>query len=279
MIKTKSRNRNFIYSFKIQDTVEHANLYPDQTLTKNEMHIVKIIYESFVIPADEDYLTARLLFKSKLYRGFYWSASQCIEKYLKAFLLLHDVSVKNSKGHAIKPLFNQAIKIDKKLEEIDFKIHPDINIDKNFYEQISLEKFLNDIESYGNADNRYNSVGVYFGIEHLFALDKFVFLLRYKIEIPDINDSFKKLDSDTESALKDYNPWFFKDNPQNKKALPIQDFPIRWTLSSTWLNFLKKNYDHPEYNLALKWLNEKMKLPSDIEKLVTSKVKITKKDT
>ena len=72
------------------------------------MHIVKVIYESFVIPADEDYLTARLLVKSKLYRGFYWSAAQCIEKYLKAYLLLHDVSVKKSNGHSIKPLFKIA---------------------------------------------------------------------------------------------------------------------------------------------------------------------------
>ena len=272
MSKT-GKHRNFIYSFKIQDTVEHANLYPDKTLAKNEMHIVKVIYESFVIPADEDYLTARLLFKSKLHRGFYWSAAQCIEKYLKAYLLLHDVSVKKSKSHSIKPLFKQAIEIDKELKTIDLTIHPDIHIDKNFYEQINLENFLNDIETYGNADNRYNSVGVDFGIEHLFALDKFVFLLRDKIEVPDITDSFKKLDSDTESALKDYNPWFFKDNPQNKKALPNQDFPIEWTLSSTWLNFLKKNYDHPEYSLALKWLNEKMKLPREIEQLIKPKEK------
>lgn len=278
MIKT-SRNRNFIYSFRIQDTVEHANLYPDQTLDKNEMHIVKVIYQSFVIPADEDYLTARLLFKSKLHRGFFWSSSQCIEKYLKAFLLLHDVSVKNNKGHSIEPLFKKAIEIDLELKKIDCKIHPDINIDKNLYEQISLEKFLNDIENYGNADNRYNSVGVYFGIEHLFALDKFVFLLRNKIEVPDISDSFKELDINTESALKDYNPWFFKNNPQNNKILPNQDFQIGWALSSTWLNFLKKNYEHPEYSLALKWLNKKMKLPREIEQLVTPKEKTTKKNT
>ena len=272
MSKT-GKHRNFIYSFKIQDTVEHANLYPDQTLTKNEMHIVKVIYESFVIPADEDYLTARLLVKSKLYRGFYWSAAQCIEKYLKAYLLLHDVSVKNRKGHSIKPLFEKAIEIDKELKTIDLTIHPDIHIDKNFYEQINLEKFLNDIETYGNADNRYNSVGVDFGIEHLFALDKFVFLLRDKIEVPDIIDSFEKLGSDTESALKDYNPWFFKNNPQNKKALPNQDFPKpqEWTLSSTWLNFLKESYNHPEYSLALKWLNEKMKLPKEIVDLIKPK--------
>lgn len=258
--------RNFIYSFRIQNTIEQANLHTDEMLARAEASIVKVIYQSFVIPADEDYLTARLLFKAKLYRGFYWSAAQCIEKYLKAFLLINDISVKD-KNHFINHLFKEAIKIYKELEKIDFAIHPDINIEKFMYDQmdiLSLEIFLKDIEKYGHADNRYNTSGVDFTIGHLFALDKFVFLLRGKIEVPDISDSFKQFDSNSKSVFEVYNPWFCKDGLQNQKRFPNKDFPIPWALSSSWLNVLNKNHEDPAYSLALKWLNEKMKLPKDV---------------
>jgi len=275
----KTSERHFIYNFKIQDTIEYANLFSDEMLARTEVHIVTVIYQSFVIPADEDYLTARLLFKANLYRGFYWSAAQCIEKYLKAFLLIHGISVKE-KNHSINHLIEEAIKIDNKFEKIDFKIHPAINIDKNLYGQInilSLQSFLKDIENYGSADNRYNTSGVDFGIEHLFALDKFVFLLRGQIEVPDISDSFKQFDSNTKSAFEVYNPWFCKDDSQNHVMFPNKDFPTPWSWNSPWLNVLKKNHEHPERSLALKWLNEKMKLPKEVSQLITSKKKVTLK--
>lgn len=266
------RERSFIYNFKIQDTIEQANLHTDEMLARAEASIVNVIYQSFVIPADEDYLTARLLFKAKLYRGFFWSAAQCIEKYLKAFLLINDISVKD-KNHSINHLFKEARKIDKELEKIDFAIHPDINIEKFMYDQmdiLSLENFLKDIEKYGHADNRYNTSGINFAIGHLFALDKFIFLLRDKIEVPDISDSFKQFDNNSKSAFEVYNPWFCKDGSQNHVMFPNQDFPTPWALSSPWLNVLKKNHEYPAYSLALKWLNEKMKLPKDVNCLVST---------
>lgn len=47
--------------------------------------------------ADRDYIHARLAYKSCLIPQFYWSALHCLEKYLKAILLLNRISSKNIK--------------------------------------------------------------------------------------------------------------------------------------------------------------------------------------
>ena len=87
----------------------------------------------------------------------------------------------------------------------------------------------------------------------------------------------KNIDSNTKSAFEVYNPWFCKDDSQNHVMFPNKDFPTPWSWNSPWLNVLKKNHEHPERSLALKWLNEKMKLPKEVSQLITSKKKVTLK--
>lgn len=62
--------------------------------------------------ADQDYITARMCYLNGLHENFLWNSQQCIEKYLKAIGLFHQIDIKNQ-GHDLKSLFkniNKAIK-------------------------------------------------------------------------------------------------------------------------------------------------------------------------
>ena len=115
MIK-KKEHRSFVYSFDLKEVLPYIDRLPDNDQANIEKNIVEVIYESFVIPGDQDYLTARLLAQKGLERAFYWAAAQSIEKYLKAFLLLNGFSDGRKKkiigGHSIKALFGKAASID-----------------------------------------------------------------------------------------------------------------------------------------------------------------------
>jgi hypothetical protein len=82
----------FIYSFDIGKEIPHFKMMSTQLQSSAECNAVEVIYESFVVPGDQDFLMARLLAQKGLHRGFYWAAAQAAEKYLKAFLLMNGVS-------------------------------------------------------------------------------------------------------------------------------------------------------------------------------------------
>lgn len=62
---------SFVYSFNLGDAVPHFHLYPERTKAAAERYVAEVIYESFVVPGDQDYLMARLLALKGLPRGFY----------------------------------------------------------------------------------------------------------------------------------------------------------------------------------------------------------------
>lgn len=102
---------HFVYEFKVENAIPYSQALPEEFKISAECNIVDVIYESFVVTADQDYLTARLLAKSGLYRAFYWAAAQTIEKYLKAFLLLRGESVRNG-THDVEALYTKACTLD-----------------------------------------------------------------------------------------------------------------------------------------------------------------------
>lgn len=179
--------RSFYYRSDLIKNLSNVGRLPAEMRASIEMKVVQVIYESFVIPGDQDYLTARLLAQRGLPRAFFWAAAQTIEKYLKAFLLLNGKSLLDNKnkdkykGHAIDKLFRDAVELDERLININLYPHKDINIDNEMRNRImnfSLEAFLKDIKKHGCASNRYNAFGVMFDTGHLFALDNFVYSLR-----------------------------------------------------------------------------------------------------
>jgi hypothetical protein len=60
----------FIYNFDMSKDINNFKIMPDDMQRSAEANTVKVIYESFVIPADEDYLMSRLLAQKGLKRGF-----------------------------------------------------------------------------------------------------------------------------------------------------------------------------------------------------------------
>lgn len=255
----KYTQTNYKYNFNIKYGICNSHFHNENILVKNEGYIVNVIYESFVIPADEDYLTARLLYKSKLYRNFFWSAAQCIEKYLKALLLLNGISVKK-KGHDLEKLIEEVEKIYHNINNIDLSTHPKIKIHKNILTQInnlSVNAFIKEIQSYGSTSNRYNSEGLEMETIHLFALDNLIFNLRQKIIGPEIYKSFSKIGAIAQSVFYEYNPNFNQNDLAEYPIIPNNNFPLEWSSTTPFIKIVKNN---SEYNLAREWLDKKMKI-------------------
>jgi HEPN domain-containing protein len=227
-----------------------------------ECYAVDVIYESFVITGDQDYLMARMLALKGFHRGFFWAAAQAIEKYLKAFLLMNGHPVKHF-NHSIKKSYDFTKDLSSDLVDLDISRHNDIQVDSNVVNHIknfTILEYINELETHGASDNRYNASGVVFNTGHLFALDALVFNLRKKIEVPPIFESFNKLNPEMLIFLNKLNPWFqiFPD----KNEVPTQDFPIQYISYVTKLEFIKEenNKNDPKCYLALKWLKTKMKI-------------------
>jgi len=259
-----------MYSFKLKEDLPYIERLPDDVQASIERVVVKVIYESFVVPGDQDYLTARLLAQKGLPRAFFWAAAQCIEKYLKAFLLLDGHSVidkRKFRGHPVKILFDDAAKVDNALRSIDLTPHVKINIEEDVRRHIksfTIDSFIEDIDVHGSADNRYNSCGVEFNTGHLFALDNFAYALRGKIGVPSINDSFNNIHSDLISIFEANNPWFCGRTDKCHKSIPSEVFPIVLSSAVTTLDFLYEHKDESPYRHVLKWLDKKMKLPKRV---------------
>lgn len=253
----------FIYSFDMSKEIAHFKRMPEDVQASAECNAVSVIYESFVVPADQDYLTSRLLAQNGLPRGFFWAAAQATEKYLKAFLLMNDHGVTTYQRHPIKELYKAACKLDPSLAGLSILPHKNIKIEaraSHLFKMFAITDFIEELEIHGSADNRYNALGVEFNTGHLCAMDSLSFQLRRKIGVISINESLKKLSPDLIIIFKKNNPWFNEVNQQIIQC-PSNDFPIRDSSSVTKLEFLIHNKNNPAYGLALKWLKTKMKLP------------------
>lgn len=260
---------SYIYSFKYEDKFEHFNKLPDEAQGIIERYIVNVISESFVEPADEDYITARLLAQKGMHRAFFWAASQATEKYLKAFLLMRGVSVNRNefKGHQIGALYNEACSLDNSLAAISTKFHPKIKIHPTVaesFKEISIADFIREIEVHGNPDNRYNSFGVDFNSGYLFALDSFVFGLRRHIGVPNIQETLEKMDHDFVEKFNLYNPWFTQES-MNLPEIPNKEFNLIISMTVTTLDRLANKHASNYSRFALQWLDEKMKLPRKVK--------------
>lgn len=239
---------------------------PEHVRWSAERSTVDVIYESFVVPGDQDYLISRLLAQKGLPRGFYWAAAQATEKYLKAFLLMNGAGVIKFKYHPIKKLFEAACQIDGSLAKIEILPHQNLQVEASVsrhLKKFSILEFIAELEKHGNADNRYNAFGVEYNTGHLLAMDSLAFELRGKIGAIPIHESFTKLDPDLINAFEKNNPWFLAGENQDLISIPSKEFPIQFSSSVTKLEILIENQSNPAYKLALQWLSAKMKLSTN----------------
>lgn len=272
-MNSESDDIGFIYKFDMSEEITHFKSIPEDVQISAECSVVNVIYESFVIPADEDYLMSRLLAQKGLVRGFYWAAAQATEKYLKAFLLMNGEGVKEFKGHPIKNLFETASKIDTSLVNIDIMPHQSIQVEScysSLLKKYTIQQFLEELEEHGSADNRYNAFGVKYNTGHLCAMDSLSSKLRSKIGVIPIYKSFKNSSSDLIQIFEKNNPWFSTIENLSLSPIPSLDFPLQSTASITKLEILIKYKENPAYSLALRWLNAKMKIPNINELLSTN---------
>lgn len=260
------RKFSYLYSFKCEDELEYFEKLPDVTQANIERYIVDVICDSFVKPADEDYATARLLAQKGMHRAFFWAASQALEKYLKAFLLMRGVAVNRFQGHPIAVLHQKACSVDEQLSTIDTKPHEAIKIHSSVSESIenfSLDEFINNVEAQGSPDNRYNSFGVNFNSGYLFALDSYVFGLRQQVGVPPIQGVLRKMEQGLVEAFYEYNPWFAPTNMEFVE-LPNENFNLRISVAATTLDFLTGAHAPDSSKFVLQWLDNKMKLPKKV---------------
>lgn len=257
---------SYVYSFKCEDDLQHFDKLSEVVQANIERYIVNVVTDSFIKPADEDYVTARLMALKGMHRAFFWAASQALEKYLKAFLLMRGVSVKRFKGHPIAALHAEACSVDGQLTTVDTKPHTAVQIHSNVsnaIESYSVAEFIRNVEMHGSPDNRYNSFGISFNSGYLFALDTYVFGLRQQIGVPPIEEVFNKMDHDLVEAFYKHNPWFAQSHIEFAE-LPNESFKLRLSGAVTTLDFLTGAHAPHESKYVLQWLGKKMKLPKKL---------------
>jgi len=263
-LNSENDKMGFIYNFDMSKEIANFKRMPEHIQSKAECSAVDVIYESFVVPGDQDYLMSRLLAQKGLPRGFYWAAAQAIEKYLKAFLLMNDEGVKKFKAHPIKELFKAASRIDTSFADLSILPHHSIQVDhsvSHHLKRFTIQDFIDELEKHGSADNRYNTIGVEYNTGHLCAMDSLSFQVRRKIGAIPINESFNKLSPDLITTFEKLNPWFQTGIDHAPSQIPSDEFPIQYSSNVTKFEILTKNESNPAYSLALQWLRAKMKLP------------------
>lgn len=252
---------SFVYSFDVGKMHANFNVLSEDAQASIEQNIAHVIYDSFVIPADEDYLMARLLAQKGLDRGFFWAASQALEKYLKAYLLMNDIDVR-SKGHSLMALFDEASALNADISGFSLSRHPDVKIDAEIASHVknfSARDYILELSVHGSPANRYNASGVVFNTGHLFALDAFVYRIRKIIGVIGIEDSFKCVGKDLIEIFYNNN-YNYAPISVKHSAVPSSDFPVKHSMNATRLDYLRKNKSHQTCSIALEWLGQKMKL-------------------
>lgn len=262
------------YSFNCANDIPFFAQLPNEKQREIERLIINIICESFIEPAEEDYITARLLAQTNMHRAFFWAASQAIEKYLKSLILLRGFSVKDfSKGHPISSLYQQACSADSTASLLNTKFHSEIEIPdscRKILKSLSLNEFIELIEIQGSPDNRYNSFGVEFNSGHLFSLDSLVFGLRQIIKVNNMKVTLEKMDHIFVEKFKLFNPWFAKElNITNN--ISNKELKLKISISRTTLDQFASGNHESNSRYAIQWLEKKMKLPPKISQQFKNK--------
>jgi len=133
-----------------------------KTLTEHEKGILEnCVNKTFRNIADQEYISARLLYKSKLFLQLLWMAAQSIEKYLKAILIYNEISVTQSNHHEHSDLYKMIID---SIKDIKFDFPDDV---------INFIKYLDE-----QGQNRYFSTPYVIQTNFLTQLDKTVWYIR-----------------------------------------------------------------------------------------------------
>lgn len=148
----------------------------DKALTMRRIYVE----QAFTMPADQNYLVARIAFNRSLIFDGYWAAAQATEKYLKAALLLNGYDA--FAGHKLTSLFDK-LKSNVPLAVIHDEFSP-LPVSKTLQKigfnwgNNSIRYFVSHLEVFGSPDNRYGRNGYHFDFYVLPKLDQLIYFLR-----------------------------------------------------------------------------------------------------
>jgi len=226
------------------------------------MNILDIIDETFLFTADEDYLNARFLAFNQHHRSFYWSAAQCLEKYLKANLLLLGISVSDF-GHDIENMYQELTKIDSSLSKRELIVPEQLIEIKALWGKRKIGNFVSLVSKHGHPDNRYDYVGVSIEPSTLFKLDQLVYILRNKITESGLYKHCK-LSPELQKYLLDNN---FKFAPSSYQHSSIYEINTCFRLKTSKLEAVLNNC-HGHKEIYKHWLKDNIKIEVNAKKFI-----------
>jgi HEPN domain-containing protein len=136
-----------------------------------------IVDELFIKTADDNYVVARWCFSNGLNVDFFWLALHCLEKYLKAALLLNGRPAKKQ-GHDIRTLYAEVHPLAPELLPTELTISDRLPSATISIGEEATINFIERIYFYGQPDNRYQLIGYVKHEADLFKLDQAVFAIR-----------------------------------------------------------------------------------------------------
>lgn len=131
--------------------------------------------EMFVRTADENYITARWCVANQLYGDFLWLSLHALEKYLKAVLLVNGRSARGF-GHDIKKIYEKVSELAGALLPTQLERPTQLVI--SHWGATTPEQYMERMNRFGNADNRYAIYGFVVRSQDLHMLDAMVFAVR-----------------------------------------------------------------------------------------------------
>jgi hypothetical protein len=136
-----------------------------------------IVDDLFIKTADDNYVSARWSFYTGLDVDFFWLASHCLEKYMKAALLLNERPAKKY-GHDIEKLYAAVRTLAPELLPAKVKVPKQAPKDLWGLEEEDTDKFIKRLYLYGQPDNRYLFIGYNRRGSDLLKVDQLVFAVR-----------------------------------------------------------------------------------------------------
>ena len=142
-----------------------------------------IVYDMYLDTADQNYVVARWCFQQNLAVDFLWNATHCLEKTMKAVLLLNGQSGTRQAndqpfyGHNLKLMFP-------KISELVGNLLPNLLIRPNeidndlHWHTESVEQFVGRISMDGDAHNRYQVYGHTLHSADLYKFDRVFYAIR-----------------------------------------------------------------------------------------------------
>lgn len=134
-----------------------------------------IVDTFFIKTADDNYINARWCAFHGLDLDFFWQAVHCLEKYMKAALVLNDRPALNY-GHNIVRLFADVQPLAPEL--LPGTLSKPVQYELDFWSVETPGQFIERLYQDGQADNRYALFGHVRRMEDVLKLDQTVFAIR-----------------------------------------------------------------------------------------------------